>query len=123
MISPHPVDRLIEQDTFAEMLSAVTGVEYTSEDLMATGERIFNLTRLFNLREGFTREDDDVAYRCRTDPLPDAPVEGRVLTREALDHMLDDYYRARGWDERGVPTVSKLRELGLEEDGRGLAII
>jgi len=110
-------------DTFAEMLSAVTGVEYTEDDLMRVGERIFNLTRLFNLREGFTREDDDVAYRCRTDPLPDAPVKGRVLTREDLDYMLDDYYRSRGWDEQGVPTVVKLRDLGLEEDGRAQGIV
>jgi aldehyde:ferredoxin oxidoreductase len=110
-------------ETFAEMLSAVTGSEYTADDLLRLGERIFNLTRLFNLREGFTRADDDVAYRCRTDPLPDPGVEGRVLTRQDLDYMLDDYYRLRGWDERGLPSAAKLEELGLAEDGQRQGII
>jgi aldehyde:ferredoxin oxidoreductase len=106
----------------AEMLSAATGTEYTDEDINLIGERIYNLTRLFNLREGFTRQDDDVAYRCREDPLPDEPVKGRRLTREDLDYMLDDYYQLRGWDKQGVPTPGKLRELGLEADGRQLGI-
>jgi len=108
----------IALETFAEMLSAVTGTEYTAEDINLVGERIYNLTRLFNLREGFTRKDDDVAYRCRKDPLPDEPVKGRRLIREDLDYMLDDYYRLRGWDKQGVPTSEKLKELGLEADGR-----
>jgi len=113
----------ISPGTFAEMLSAVTGTEYTGEEINFIGERIYNLTRLFNLREGFTRKDDDVAYRCREDPLPDEPVKGRRLTREDLDYMLDDYYRLRGWDEQGVPTPTKLKELGLEEDGRRQGIV
>ena len=110
-------------ETFAKMLSAVTGTEYTAEDINLVGERIYNLTRLFNLREGFTRKDDDVAYRCREDPLPDEPVKGRRLTREDLDYMLDDYYQIRGWDEQGVPTPKKLKELGLEADGQHLGIL
>ncbi len=113
----------IALETFAEMLSAVTGTEYTAEDINLVGERIYNLTRLFNLREGFTRKDDDVAYRCREDPLPDEPVKGRRLTREDLDYMLDDYYQIRGWDEQGVPTPKKLKELGLEADGQHLGIL
>jgi len=106
-----------------ELLSTVTGTDYTAKDIDLVGERIYNLTRLFNLREGFTRKDDDVAYRCREDPLPDEPVKGRRLTREDLDYMLDDYYQLRGWDRQGVPTPSKLKELGLEEDGRRQGII
>lgn len=113
----------ITLETFAEMLSAATGIEVSAPDFLQVGERIFNLIRLFNLREGITRQDDDVAYRCRTDPLPAPPIRGAVLTREMLDYMLDDYYRLRGWDEHGIPTATTLKALGLEDEGRRQGII
>jgi len=104
--------------TFADMLSAATGSTYTAEDFNSVGERVWNLVRLFNLREGITRKDDDLPYRCREEELPDPPVKGRKLSRKDLDYMLDDYYWLRGWDANGVPTAAKLAELGLLREGR-----
>lgn len=108
--------------TFAEMLGTVTGRTVTPDDINLVGERVTNLVRLFNLREGLTRKDDDLPYRCREEGLPDPPVEGHRLSREDLDYMLDDYYRLRGWDAAGVPTPTKLAELGLSKEGRELGI-
>ena len=108
---------------FADMLSAATGLTYTAEDLNLASERFWNLVRLINLREGVSREDDDLPYRCQGESLPDSPAEGRKLTGEGLGHMLDDNYRLRGWDAAGVPTRIKLAELVLlrEEHDQGLA--
>jgi aldehyde:ferredoxin oxidoreductase len=76
-------------------------------------ERIVNLERLFIGREGITRRDDTLPRRFLQEPLPQGsgPSTGSVLE---LDPMLDEYYRARGWDvESGLPTKQKLAELGL----------
>jgi aldehyde:ferredoxin oxidoreductase len=81
------------------------------------GERIVNLERLFIAREGITREDDTLPARFLHEPLPEGsgPSTGSVLE---LEPMLDEYYRARGWDlETGLPTRDKLSELGLTEQG------
>jgi aldehyde:ferredoxin oxidoreductase len=107
---------------FAEFLTAATGRTYASEDIESVGERIWNLIRLYNLREGVTREDDDLPYRIREEALRDPPVAGRKLSRHDLDSMLDEYYRLRGWDADGVPTPAKLAELGLVQEGLELGI-
>jgi aldehyde:ferredoxin oxidoreductase len=78
------------------------------------GERICNLERVFNVREGISREDDKLPYRVMEEPVPDGPHQGMRCSREELDRMLDEYYRLRGWTDQGVPTEEKLRELGLD---------
>jgi aldehyde:ferredoxin oxidoreductase len=101
---------------FGPMLASITGTPElgVAEHLFAVGERIFNLERAFNIREGFRRKDDIFPMRIITEPLRHAgPSEGQVLRNP--DALLDEYYRFRGWDENGVPTRDKLRELGLEE--------
>jgi len=100
-------------ETAIEMLNAATGSNLTEEDLFIVGERVWNITRLFNLREGFTRADDDLPVRVKEEPLPDPRVKGQRISQEDLDYMLDDYYRLRGWDENGVPTEEKLTALGI----------
>ncbi len=97
------------EEEYANILSAVTGEEYTSEDLMRVGERIWNIERLYNIREGFTRADDTLPAR-----FFDEPINGRVIDREEFRNTLDEYYRMRGWDENGVPTADKLRELHID---------
>ncbi|MBO3803061.1 MAG: aldehyde ferredoxin oxidoreductase family protein [Candidatus Brockarchaeota archaeon] len=93
------------------MLEAATGFEYGSErNLEKVGERIYNLTRLFNVREGFRSEDDALPERLLGEPMPSGPAKGMVAN---LGPMLKEYYRLRGWDEEGVPTKEKLEELGL----------
>ncbi|MBN1333686.1 MAG: aldehyde ferredoxin oxidoreductase, partial [Synergistales bacterium] len=76
------------------------------------GERIWNLERLFNLREGLNPEKEDtLPKRLLNEPIPSGPSEGKV---SRLKEMLPEYYKLRGWDEKGIPTDEKLRELGLK---------
>jgi aldehyde:ferredoxin oxidoreductase len=99
----------------AELLQAATGWDITGEEVWRIGERIVNLERLFIAREGITRKDDTLPTRFLEEPLPEGsgPSTGSVLE---LEPMLDEYYRARGWDvETGLPTREKLEELGLGE--------
>ena len=96
------------EEEYANILSAVTGVEYTSEDLMRVGERIWNIERLYNIREGFTRADDTLPAR-----FFDEAVNGHVIEHEEFQNTLDEYYRMRGWDENGVPTKRVLEKLNL----------
>ncbi len=96
------------EEEYANLLSAITGVRFTSEDLMQVGERIWNLERLYNLREGFTRDDDVLPARFFTEK-----VNGRVINREEFLKTRDEYYRMRGWDEHGVPTKRTMTRLGL----------
>ncbi|MFB6215279.1 MAG: aldehyde ferredoxin oxidoreductase family protein, partial [Candidatus Bipolaricaulia bacterium] len=97
----------------ARLLSAAIGEEVNTEKLIRFGERIHNLERLFNLREGFGREDDTLPDRLLSEPLQSGPAEGKVVK---LEPMLEEYYETRGWDETGKPTEKKAKELGLEEE-------
>ena len=103
----------LEVKHFVELLNKATGFNFTVEDYLKTGERIWNLTRLFNVREGITRKDDTLPPRFMEEPLPEGATKGQVVTKEMLDEMLDEYYALRGWDKNGVPTEEKLKELGL----------
>lgn len=104
----------VADEYFARVLSAVTGIPYATGDMIKAGERIWNLERLYNLREGFTREHDTLPPRLLTEAPTDGPSKGWV---SHLEPMLKEYYRTRGWDENGVPTQKKLQELGLAELG------
>jgi aldehyde:ferredoxin oxidoreductase len=90
----------------------VTGIEpfSSSDEVLRSGERINNLVRLFNLREGLTRGDDTLPKRFLTEPLKDGPTRGRVVD---LETMLKEYYFVRGWDEEGIPKRETLKKLGL----------
>jgi len=98
----------------ADLMEAVTGLSYTPELIVQVGERINNLARAFNVRAGFTRDDDTLPERLMSEPLRSGASKGHVISKEDLNRMLDEYYTARGWDEKGVPGAEKLRELGLE---------
>jgi aldehyde:ferredoxin oxidoreductase len=103
-------------DFYAEagaMYNAVTGFGLTPEEFRRTGERITNLKKAFNIREGWRREDDTLPPRILTDALSDGAVQGVGLTRAELDLMIDGYYRARGWAPDGMIPEAKLQELGL----------
>ena len=100
----------VNQEYLARLLRAVTGLDYTPEDVMLVGERIYNLERCFNVREGFTRRDDTLPRRFLEEPLEEGESSG-VTVR--LDEMLDEYYRVRHWTREGVPTSERLEELGL----------
>jgi aldehyde:ferredoxin oxidoreductase len=99
----------------ASLLEAVTGLKYSPEEVQKVGERINNLARAFNVREGFTRADDTLPERLMTEPLKEGASKGQLISKEDLKLMLDEYYTERGWDiNTGAPTREKLTELGLE---------
>jgi aldehyde:ferredoxin oxidoreductase len=105
---------------YAEFLSAATGIEEFADEhyMLKSGERIFNIEKAFNLREGCERKDDYLPQRFIDDPLPDGPSKGQVFE---MDLLLDDYYKARGWDpESGFPTEKKLLDLGLKAEAETL---
>lgn len=103
----------MDYPTMARIYSLVTGREANEEKLRLIGERIWNLTRAFNVREGFTRKDDTIPGRIVKDPLISGPAKGHVVLMEDFEKMLDEYYRLRGWTKEGIPTRRKLEELGL----------
>ncbi|MBD3404982.1 MAG: aldehyde ferredoxin oxidoreductase [Candidatus Lokiarchaeota archaeon] len=95
-------------------LKVHTGLEFTGEELQIIGERIVNLNRLFNMRLGITRQDDQLPKRLTHEPAPLGPNKGEVVE---LNQMLDEYYERRGWDiETGLPRDETLERLGLEKD-------
>lgn len=97
----------------AAALEAATGMDMPVERLQRIGERIYNLQRCYNARQGITRADDRLPRRFTDEPSPSGHARGQVID---LEPMLDEYYRLRGWDlATGWPTAEKLRELGLEE--------
>jgi len=98
---------------FTELLNTATGFNLTEDEYLKTGERIWNLTRLFNVREGITRKDDTLPPRIMEEPLPDGVAKGQMITKGMLNEMLDEYYALRGWNENGIPTQEKLKELDL----------
>ncbi len=94
----------------ASLVNAALGWEWTAEDVLAAGERVFNLKRLINLKLGITGADDTLPRRFLEEPRPSGAAEG-VLPD--LELMMADYYRARGWSAEGVPGREKLSQLGL----------
>ena len=94
----------LSENDIATLLSAVTGISYSSQDLLNVGERIWNLERLFNLQAGFTCNDDTLPQRMfSSDGIPEAEFKRSII----------NYYRLRGWDDFGVPHTDKLKQLGI----------
>ncbi len=92
------------------LLAPATGIDFNFDRSIVQGDRIWNLERLFNLRAGFTSDDDRLPERV-SEPSPDGPRAG---SRAVLQEHLQTYYQLRGWDDSGRPTRMKLKELGLE---------
>ncbi len=101
------------QSLIAELLTGVMGFDYTEEDTWRMGEKLVNICRMYNVREGFSRKDDTLPERVKYEPIPSGLSKGAVTTQEELDFMLDEYYEARSWTVDGIPTSEKLEELGL----------
>jgi aldehyde:ferredoxin oxidoreductase len=93
-----------------DLLNAATGCGYTMESMLAAGERIWNLERLFNFEAGLSGADDTLPPRMLSEPIPEGPMAGKVCR---LDEMLPEYYELRGWTADGTPTEEKLVQLGL----------
>ncbi len=101
----------LSADDYRDLIAAGTGFDYTVEELLKCGERIWNLERLFNLKAGMDPAEDTLPKRFLEEPMPEGPKKGSVVP---LAEMLKEYYAIRGWDEKGYPTQEKLAELGLD---------
>ena len=111
------LNRLGYQD-YVELIRAMTGLEFTPEELQLIGERIYTLERLFNIREGASRKDDYPPERYFVEPTPAGLPKnrGKKLDREKYDQMLDENYEMHGWDKNGVPRPETLKKLGLDKE-------
>ena len=96
-------------DDLKDLINPITGWNWSTDDLLKTGDRIYTLERMFINREGFDRKDDTLPKRLLKDPMPEGASKGHVVE---LDKMLDEYYKIRGWED-GKPTKEKLKELEL----------
>jgi len=97
------------------LYTLTTGIEMTAEDLRQLAERSWNLKKAFNIREGWTKEDDWLPPRFLKDPIPAGASKGAVVKPEDLRVMIDAYYEARGWTPEGLIPKEKLIALGLED--------
>ncbi len=102
----------------ARLYEGVTGIPMDEEKLLQTGERIVNLERAFNLREGLAKQDETLPARFLREPHPEGPAKGQVIH---LGPMVEEYYHFRGWDKNtGYPTREKLQALGLDDVAKEL---
>jgi len=97
-------------DDYKDMINAIVGQDMTTEELWRTGDRIWNLERMFNLRAGVGPDQDRLPKRLVSEPIPSGPCKGHV---HRLPELLPEYYKERGWDEQGLPTEEKLTELAI----------
>ena len=98
-----------------EAFVTATGIPINTEELYQSGERVYNIEKLFNLREGIGRKQDYPPPRFFEEEVSDGPAKGKKLNREEYDSLLEEYYEFRGWDKTsGKPTAAKLRALGLK---------
>ncbi|MCD6584715.1 MAG: aldehyde ferredoxin oxidoreductase family protein [Desulfobacteraceae bacterium] len=105
----------ISKSKMANLLTAITGIEWDADKFMETGERVFNLEKMFNLREGFTREDDRLPERFFAEPFTMGPEKGAKLDRQEFTELMDKFYAERDWDIKTTrPSDQKLEQLGLE---------
>ena len=100
---------------YRHFLTAITGQEWTEEEFNKAGERIFNLEKMMNYREGFDKNDDVLPERFYTNKFTEGPQKGAVVNRNEFEEILENYYLDRGWDiNTSRPTNNKLKELGLD---------
>jgi aldehyde:ferredoxin oxidoreductase len=112
-----------ELEWYTKFLHAATGMEMSWEELNFVADRIFNLIRAFWIREygkKWSVEMDVPPARWFQEPLTKGSFKGAKLDRTKYDIMLRRYYKKRGWDERGIPTKTTLKKLGLEDVAKQL---
>jgi len=112
----------IALELLSKFYGSLTGFNITPEEVEKAGERVNNIARAFNVREGFSRVDDTFPKRIMEEPIPGGPLKGQIINTGQLNKMLDEYYEVRGWDKRtGAPSRKKLEELGLKHVADELA--
>jgi aldehyde:ferredoxin oxidoreductase len=93
-------------DDYSAAISSLFEESITTNDLLCTGKRIWDLTRLFNWREGFSVEDDTLPSRLFNEPIPSGPAKGQVVDKHSFESMKEEYYQIQGWDaKKGKPLL------------------
>jgi aldehyde:ferredoxin oxidoreductase len=110
----------ISVENCVEMWNLSSGFNHSVESYLKCGERIWNLIRLFNIRENPDLVKDILPDRVLNDSFSRGPVKGIKIKEEEFLIGLNEYYKHRGWDKNGIPTKEKLKDLGLESYGKGL---
>ncbi len=100
-------------DRLAPLVEEATGFNTTKESLLAIGERVHNLAREYNMRTGRTHDDDILPGRFHEEESIAGLMEGQRIPRELFESQLQDYYKLRGWDEKGRPTRETLEKVHL----------
>lgn len=99
-----------------KLLNSTLGTDISMGEFLLVGERIEQLIRAFNVREGnISRKDDTLPNRAFEEPVPEGPSAGQKINRDKFEEALSNYYELRAWSDDGVPTKLKLEELGLEK--------
>ncbi len=109
-------------DRLAELYTLVTGIKMTGDQLQKAGERIYNLEKAYNVREGWIKKDDYPPPRVMKDPIPDGVAKGSLVSKKEFDLMLGAYFEARGWSSDGIPTKQKLAELELSKIAKDIGV-
>jgi aldehyde:ferredoxin oxidoreductase len=104
----------ISEEDCVEMWNLATGFNHTVKSYLQCGERIWNLIRLFNIREGLHPSSDTLPDRLFTDGFTKGPTKDKTLSKKEFEKSIQEYYHLRGWDKQGIPTKNKIKELGLD---------
>jgi len=105
----------ISEENCVDLLNFATGFNYTVESYLKTGERIWNLIRLFNLREGQKSNEDKLPIRFFKRSFTKGPAKGKMLSENEFKKSLNEYYNIRKWNLNGKPTKEKIKELDLSK--------
>lgn len=104
----------VTPEQLAILFEQLYGRPFTTDEILKIGERVWNLGRLFNLREGVEKDDLPKQLYAESGAFKEGPSAGDAIGEERFKAMLAEYYRQRGWDENGVPTEAKLAELDVD---------
>ncbi|MBW2653692.1 MAG: aldehyde ferredoxin oxidoreductase family protein [Deltaproteobacteria bacterium] len=109
-------------DEWVKLIYLNTGMKFTAREIWDAADRAYTMERLFNIREGLDRSQDNLVDRYFDEPVPlGLPgIRGRCIDRKKFTKMLDEYYERHGWDEKGVPKKETLKKLSLEKEPSGL---
>ena len=105
-------------EEYSKLIYLATGMHFSIPQIKEIGERIYTIERLFNIREGFSRKDDNLPERYfkEATPIGLPRIKGLKIDKEKFEQMLDEYYALHGWDNNGIPTAKTLEKLGIEKE-------
>lgn len=106
----------------SELFTMTTGIPITAAEMRQAMERVWNMKKAFNIREGWTRAEDWLPDRWTQDPMPEGGSKGAVVSPEGLKEMIDAYYLARGWTPEGLIPKDKLAALDMADVAEDIGV-